>query len=164
MKTLYIIRHAKSSWKYTELQDIERPLKKRGKDDAEMIAEHLRKLNAYPQHFISSPAVRAFETAKIFGKILEVSEKQIETNASIYSASVKELHTIILNTDNEIVSLALFGHEPTLPQLANFLTKQIFEKIPTCGAVAIEFAIEHWNEVKEKSGKVKFFIYPKMLI
>jgi phosphohistidine phosphatase len=164
MKTLYIIRHAKSSWKYTELQDIERPLKKRGKEDAELMAEQLRKLNEHPQHFISSQAVRALDTAKIFSKILEVDVASIEINTSIYNSSTRELHTIVLNTKNDITALALVGHEPTLPQFTTFLTKQVYEKIPTSGIVAIEFAVEHWTEIKEHTGKIKFFIYPKMFV
>jgi phosphohistidine phosphatase len=162
MKTLYIVRHAKSSWKFTDLQDIERPLKRKGKQDAEMMAKHLRKDNIYPEYFLSSPAVRAHETAKIFSKILEYPKNNIEINSSVYNSSVEELHTLILGLDNNFNSTILFGHDPTLCNLAAFLTKQQYEKIPTSGIVAVEFQTDNWNKIQPHNGRVRFFICPKM--
>jgi len=162
MKTLYIVRHAKSSWKNADLKDIERPLKASGKKDAELVAEQLRKDKIHPEYFLSSPAVRAYATAKIFAKILEFPKDKIEINTSVYGSSVEELHTLILGMDNQYHSLMLFGHDPTLCNFVSFLTKQHYEKVPTSGVVAIQFHADNWNEIQPQSGKVKFFIYPKM--
>jgi phosphohistidine phosphatase len=162
MKTLYITRHAKSSWKYPDLQDIERPLKRRGRQGAELIAEQLRKEHILPEHFLSSPAVRAFETAKIFAKILGYPKNKIEVNTSIYGATTEELHTLILGLDNQYSSAILFGHDPALCNFVAFLTRQQYEKIPTSAVIAIEFQANTWNQIQPHSGRVKFFIYPKM--
>jgi phosphohistidine phosphatase len=164
MKTLYITRHAKSSWKHLELKDIERPLKRKGKQDAELIAERLRKDHIHPEYFLSSPAVRAHETAKIFSKILDYPKNKIEINSSIYGATNEELHTLILGIDNQFNSVILFGHDPALCNFVTFLTKQRYEKIPTSGVVAIEFQADNWNQIQPHSGKVQFFIYPKMFV
>lgn len=164
MKTLFLARHAKSSWKYPELQDIERPLKRRGRHDAELIAERLRKEGVRPEYFISSPAVRAYETAKIFAKILDYPKSQIAISSSVYNASVQELHTLILGIDNALQSAIIFGHDPALCHFTAFLTRQHYEKIPTSGVVAIEFQAESWNMIQPHSGKVQFIIYPKMFV
>jgi phosphohistidine phosphatase len=162
MKTLYLTRHAKSSWKDADLKDIERPLKASGRKDAELIAEQLRKDKVHPEYFLSSPAVRAYATAKIFAKFLEFPKDKIDINASIYSSSVEELHTLVLGLDNQYHTAILFGHDPTLCNYVSFLTKQQYEKIPTSGVVAIEFQAEHWRNIEPHSGRVKLFIYPKM--
>ncbi len=162
MKTLYIVRHAKSSWKDAELKDFERPLKRKGVQDAFLIAEKLSELNVAPQHVLSSPAVRAYETAKIFCNTLSFSKENIETNSSIYNAALEELQTILLNIDNKLDAVILFGHDPGLTNFVAYLTKQSYEKIPTSGVVAIQFETDQWNIIKEHSGKITFFIYPKM--
>lgn len=162
MKTLYIVRHAKSSWKDAELKDFERPLKRKGVQDAFLIAEKLSELNIAPQHVLSSPAVRAYETAKIFCNTLSFSKENIETNSSIYNAALEELQTILLNIDNKLNAVMLFGHDPGLTNFVAYLTKQSYEKIPTSGVVAIQFETDQWNKIEEHSGKITFFIYPKM--
>jgi phosphohistidine phosphatase len=162
MKTLYIVRHAKSSWKDAELKDFERPLKRRGVRDAFLIAEKLSELNITPQHVLSSPSVRAYETAKIFCNTLSFSKENIETNSSIYNATLEELQTILLNIDNKLNAVMMFGHDPGLTNFVAYLTKQSYEKIPTSGVVAIQFETDQWNKIEEHSGKIVFFIYPKM--
>ncbi len=162
MKTLYLVRHAKSSWKFTDLQDIDRPLKRKGIQDAFLIAEKLAAQQILPQHFLSSPAVRAFETAKIFSDTLSYAKEKIEINTSVYNATVEELQTLLLNMDNAYNAIMIFGHDPSLTNFVAFLTKQSYEKIPTSGVVAIHFEIDNWNKISEQSGKIDFFIYPKM--
>src|SRR5690606_40905798 len=117
-------------------------------ENAELMAEQLRKEKIKPEHFLSSPAVRAFETAKLFAKILEYPIENIEINTSIYSSSVGELHTLLLCLDNKLSSAILFGHDPTLTNFTGFLTKQVYEKIPTSGIVAIDFSVNHWNMIQ----------------
>jgi phosphohistidine phosphatase len=160
MKTLFIIRHAKSSWKNADLKDIERPLKRSGKEDALMVAERLR--NIMPDCIISSPAVRAYETAKIFAKIIGFQKSKIEINPSVYGSTTEELHTIVLNLNNQYQSVMLFGHDPALCNFVSFLTKQQYEKIPTSGVIAVEFQADGWNKIQPQSGRMRFFIYPKM--
>jgi phosphohistidine phosphatase len=162
MKTLYIVRHAKSSWKFIDLQDIDRPLKRKGTQDAFLIAEKLSEQKIAPQHVLSSPAVRAYETAKIFCNALSFNKENVEINSSIYNAAVEELQTILLNIDNKLNSVMLFGHDPGLTNFVAYLTKQSYEKIPTSGVVSIQFEVDSWNKISEHSGKIDFLIYPKM--
>jgi phosphohistidine phosphatase len=162
MKTLYIVRHAKSSWKFIDLQDIDRPLKRKGIQDAFLISEKLSEQKIAPQHVLSSPAVRAYETAKIFCNALSFNKENVEINSSIYNAAVEELQTLLLNIDNKLNSVMMFGHDPGLTNFVAYLTKQLYEKIPTSGVVAIQFEVDSWNKISEHSGKIEFFIYPKM--
>lgn len=162
MKKLYLIRHAKSSWKFRELRDFERPLKKSGVEDAYIMAEQVKKQITCPQYWISSPAKRALSTAKIFAEILNCPENQINVQKGIYASSVDEMKTLILGLPNETSTAVLFGHEPTLSYTCEFLSKRTFEKVPTSGVVALSFNVEQWEHITENSAHIDFFIYPKM--
>lgn len=162
MKKLYIVRHAKSSWKYRALRDFERPLKKRGFEDAELMAQHLKSKNIKPTHWISSPAKRAFTTAEIFAEVLCKNKEEIEIQVGIYASSLNEIKTLILGLPKDADSAMLFGHEPTLSYLCENLSSRTFEKVPTSGVVALTFDISSWSQIREHRAHVDFFIYPKM--
>ena len=162
MKKLYLVRHAKSSWKYRELRDFERPLKKRGIKDAELISEHLSGKISCPDYWISSPAKRAWETAKIFAKNLKCTEDHIKEQPGIYASSVNEMLTLILSFPDDADEVMLFGHEPTLSYFCEYLSTRTFDKVPTSGVVAFTFDIQNWNQIKANSAHLDFFIYPKM--
>lgn len=164
MKTIYIVRHAKSSWKYRQLRDFERPLKKRGINDAHTMAAHLKEKSIEPDLFISSPAKRALETANIFAETLGFPEDQVQENISIYGASTEELMTVIWGLDDQYQSVMIFGHDPTLTNIATYLTKKPFEKVPTSAVVAIDFEVDAWSKINKTEGNLRFFIYPKMLV
>ena len=95
MKTLYLIRHAKSSWDDTNLDDFERPLNKRGKKDAPNMAKRLKEKGGTPDFMISSPAVRAFDTCKEFAKILGYDKNKIKTDKRLYHADEDQILTVI---------------------------------------------------------------------
>lgn len=162
MKTLYLVRHGKSSWRHRELRDYERPLKKRGVNDAIMISEHLNDKGIKADKFISSPARRALQTATIFAENLKYDVDEIEQNKSIYGSTYSELLTIILGLDDQFKSVMIFGHDPTLANLASHLTTHVFEKISTSGVVAITFDAPKWELIHEGHGHLEFSIYPKM--
>ncbi|MBW8050762.1 MAG: histidine phosphatase family protein [Cytophagales bacterium] len=160
-KTLYIARHAKSSWTDPDLSDFERPLKKRGEKDAPMMGKILASKGVKPELIISSPAKRAITTAHILAKEIKYPIDKIVTNEEIYMASVSDLRDIIEQLNDSLKSVMLVGHNPGFTSLANYLTKHYFDNVPTTGVVAIGFDVSGWNKIKKNSGKVIFFEYPK---
>ena len=119
MKTLYLIRHAKSSWKHPELTDFERPLNKRGRSDAPKMGRLLEKRKIIPDVFISSPAIRAAMTARIIADKLNYPLSDIQYADQIYEANAQELYDIIAGTDDQYSSAMLVGHNPGMTFLAN---------------------------------------------
>ena len=160
MKTLYLIRHAKSSWKDSALDDIERPLNKRGKRDAPFMGEVLKEKVVAPDVVFSSPAKRASKTAQIITELIGYPKKDIIFTEEIYEASSHELLEFINSLDNKYNSVMIFGHNPGFTMLNNFLSKQYIDNIPTCGIVALEFN-NSWKEIEKNSAKMLFFDYPK---
>jgi len=159
VKKLYLIRHAKSSWKDSELSDFERPLSKRGKADAPFMGALLHKKNVKPDLILASPAFRAKKTAEIIAKKLHTTKK-IVFLAEIYEANVSALEKILLELDDENSTVFLFGHNPSL----NIFAQQYVdfeENIPTCGVVEIKFHCKSWNEIHKANARVVSFEYPK---
>ena len=161
MKTLYLVRHAKSSWDFPELADIDRPLGKRGIKNAPEMAERLVARNINPKIMVSSPAVRALETAKVIAGTLGYPEKDIVINTKVYHGNVRELLESVQSVDNTHGSLMLFGHNPGFTAFANLLANEQVENIPTCGIFACHLPVDRWSEVSLGCGKMLFFDYPK---
>ncbi len=161
MKTLYIVRHAKSSWKNIDLPDIDRPLNKRGRRDAPFMGKILKKEGVMPDLIISSPARRACKTAKVIAQNLNYPKSKIQKDDAIYEATPGELIKLINSIPDEYIVVMLVGHNPGLTQLSNLLTGKYIENIPTTGIVEIEFNASSWNEITVNSGKLKSFEYPK---
>ncbi len=163
MKRIYIIRHAKSSWSDLSLDDFDRPLKKRGKEDIKNIAQWLKKEGIKPDKVISSPAKRAVKTLKILETVLNIKKNIINFDKNIYEAHVGYLIKMIEKLDNRYNNVFIIGHNPSLSELSEYFTDTIITNIPTSGVMAIEFEIKKWSEIKNKKGKILFFIYPKKL-
>jgi len=160
MKILYLVRHAKSSWRDSALDDIERPLNKRGKRDAPFMGELLKEKVVNPDVVFSSPAKRASKTAQIIVEQIGYSKKNIIYSEEIYEASSHELVEFIKKIDDKYNSVMVFGHNPGFTMLNNFLSKKYIDNIPTCGIVALEFN-SSWKEIEKNSAKMLFFDYPK---
>jgi phosphohistidine phosphatase len=161
MKTLYIVRHAKSSWDYPELDDMDRPLNNRGKRNAPEMGKRLAKQHIKPGLLVTSPAKRARATAKNIAKEIGISPGEIVRNDLLYHGSISSILEVISTTDDHLDDMMIVGHNPGFTELANYLTGSDIYNIPTCGVVAIEFDVESWNEIGEKTGKLLFFDYPK---
>ncbi len=159
MKKLTIIRHAKSNWDNTSLSDFERPLNKRGERDAPFMGKKLYENGVRAEVIFSSPAKRAKTTAKLFAKELGLSKK-IVYDEKIYEASGATLYEIIKNFDDKYQSIMLFGHNPGLNTLLDFLV-DVYDNIPTCGVIEIEFACQIWSQVSAQNSKLLSFTYPK---
>ncbi len=163
MKRLYILRHAKSDWSDSDLDDFDRGLKKRGKNDIKLISLWLKKHNVKPDFVISSPAKRAKKTLEVLRDILNIKNEIIKFDPNIYEANVKYLVDMLSKLDNRKKEVFLIGHNPSLNDLVEFFSDTIITNIPTSGVIAIEFDIKNWNEIKRKKGNIIFFEYPKKL-
>ncbi len=161
MKYLFLIRHAKSSWSSPELSDIKRPLNERGKNDAPLIGNILKKDSVSPDIIYSSPAARALTTAKIIAKSVGYPAKKIVIKPDIYEASVPDLLRLINSIEEKYNKVMIFGHNPGLSNLSNYLCNSFRNNMPTCGVVQLEFETNNWLEVTENSGSLIKFEYPK---
>ena len=161
MKTLYLIRHSKSSWKYTHLDDIDRPLNKRGKRDAPEMGSRLKSRGIYPDLMISSPANRALTACKVFADILSYPESQIVINDNVYHGSESALLNVVNSIDDQHEVVFLFGHNPGFTGFANSLTHSDLWNIPTTGIFGCNFDVEKWSDVKFGNGVKIFYDYPK---
>src|SRR5262245_32888955 len=112
MKHLILVRHAKSSWKDTELEDHERPLNKRGERDAPFMAKIFRDKNLEPDLIVSSTAVRALDTAKEFARKLDYKKGKILRVAELYLAEADDMLQYVRGIDDEYKTVMLFGHNP----------------------------------------------------
>ncbi|HTE32805.1 MAG TPA: histidine phosphatase family protein [Chryseolinea sp.] len=163
MKTLFIIRHAKSSWDTSNVDDFERPLSARGKRDAPRMGKRLKEKNIFPDLMLSSPAKRAHATSKKFAKILKYPKDAIKTDRDLYHADEETILSVIQRLKDKIDKLMLFGHNPGLTDLVNSLINEEhdIDNIPTCGIVAFEFQADSWSKVTWGQGRLLFFDYPK---
>lgn len=163
MKTLYVIRHAKSSWEDESLSDFDRPLNERGKRDAPVMGKRLRDRGVVPHLLLSSPAKRAFSTAKRIAKALGYPKDKIKTDRRLYHADSEMIVSVLRNIKNKHDVVFMFGHNPGLTDFVNLMMKEraFIDNVPTCGIVAFEFTIEDWKELTRKTGKMLFFDYPK---
>lgn len=162
MKYLNIIRHAKSSWETSDLDDIARPLNTRGKEAIHIIGKFLVQQRIKPDLIISSPAIRAAETAKGIASIIQYDAKNIQTEPVIYFGTSSAIIECIQSLEKQYNDVFLFGHEPVLSSLIYHFTKKTVEKFPTCSVCRIAFNINTWKAVK--SGNCDFLISPKQLI
>jgi len=160
-KTLVLIRHAKSDWGDLMLSDFERPLNHRGEINAPEMAKRLVKRELFPQQFISSPALRAITTAKYFAKELHINPSDIIQKPEIYDALTQSLLSVVNNLDENSDFTALFGHNPALTSLVNYLCNKAIFNIPTCGMALIKFPFDQWKMLSSGTGELVFFDFPK---
>lgn len=160
MKTLYLIRHAKSSWDDSSQSDFDRPLNKRGEHDAPIMAKFLNKNKLKPGLFLSSPATRAITTAHLFAQEFNYPTNKIISDDRIYEAGIRELMTVVSEIDEKIQTVFLFGHNPGLISLTNLLGDKSIPGMPTCAIAGLEFDVSTWVHVQKHSGKIILFDYP----
>lgn len=159
MKTLYLIRHAKSSWKELSLGDFERPLNNRGKKNAPFMGKQWKARGERVDRLISSPAKRAITTARMIASELGIDD--IHLDERIYHASQTTLLQIVNELNNDHDSIALFGHNPGFTNLTEYLSGEDIHNMPTAGMARIDFEIDDWSHVSRDTGKLVWFDYPK---
>ena len=163
MKRLILVRHAKSSWKNPGLKDFTRPLNGRGKQNAPMMGKRLLRSGILPEVVVSSPAKRAWSTARLIASEIHCKEENLIADPEIYEAEVDTLMEIIGNFSGNWQDVMLVGHNPGLSELAGMLTDQTFGNLPTCAICCIEFAVENWSEITHGCGRVYHYDYPKSI-
>lgn len=161
MKTLTIVRHAKSSWDSSSLADSERPLNERGERDAPLMAERLHQAAVRPSLIISSPAVRAWTTAKVIAHEIGYPLEFLQREDDLYLASCDRLLAIISRQDEGFNNMLLVGHNPGLTDLANFLMPGLTGNLPTSGVVSVSLSCDHWDLRGDMERELLFYDYPK---
>jgi phosphohistidine phosphatase len=160
MKTVLILRHAKSSWKDDSLPDRERPLNKRGKEDAPKMGALLRKHQLAPDLVLSSPAQRARSTAEL---VLDESgyEGEVEYREELYSFDAEPYRVALAGVADSIRCVMLVGHNPAMEELVEELTGE-YLPMPTAALAQIELPVEHWSELSSRRrGKLVELWRPK---
>ncbi len=162
MKTLILIRHAKSSWDDPTLPDFDRPLNERGKKDAPKMAKRLADKKINIDAFISSPAKRAKKTAELFIKEFDRDENEIILFPSLYHADVNDFYEAISVADDKFKSIAVFSHNPGITSFANKLVEKAqLDNMPTSSVFAVKADIKNWSDFKDAKKEFWFFDYPK---
>lgn len=163
MKTITLIRHAKSSWKEPMLQDMDRPLNRRGQANAAMMGERLHSIlkKNIPKKIYSSPAVRAEETAHLMSDYLRVSAGAIELIPALYTFNYEELLEWVRGLSRDEGNVLLVCHNPAITELFNLLTLSDLEKIPTCSIAVLELDVVDWHQVGAGMARVKHYDFPK---
>jgi len=165
MKTIVLVRHAKSSWKDPSLDDFDRPLNKRGKRNAPFMGEKLKERRIMPDLILSSPAKRAKKTARAIAEKIGYPKKKIIFDDNMYHSNERYLLELVRNQDDKYETLMLFGHNPDFNNFADILLKKNpVDNIPTTGVYGIRFNVDRWKKVREGKGKSLFFSYPKRYV
>lgn len=159
MKTLLILRHAKSSWDDPDLSDFDRPLNDRGLRTAPFMGELMRRKRLTPSIIVSSPAARASSTAELVKGAAGIATN-IRYDDRIYEASPENLRHVVSEIDNNIDSAMIVGHNPGIEGFIRYLTGQL-EPMPTAALAVISLNIDEWQQVNDGSGTLKGLYRPK---
>ena len=161
MKSVIIIRHAKSSWDNMGVEDFDRPLNDRGKEDAPKMAKRLLERNIAIDAFISSSAKRARKTAALFLKEFGGDKDDIILVPDLYLADPEAFYNAIAQAPAKAQTIALFAHNPGITDFANELTEVRVDDMPTCAIFAVKADIENWSAFRDAEKQYWFFDYPK---
>ncbi len=159
MKTIYIVRHAKSSWKYDNVNDIDRPLKERGINDAHLLSSYLAKKINRPDVFVSSSANRALHTAVIFCENFDYPLSNLQIKRQLYSFSDGYLVKTVKALDDSFGSAIIFSHDHGINTFVNKFGNKPIAHVPTCGVIGISFNEKHWKNIKK--GNTELIEFPK---
>jgi len=164
MKTIYLLRHAKSSWRDPTLEDEYRPLNNRGMRDAPMMGDRFKALGESLDHIVSSPARRARQTADLFAKACGFPRDNIIEDAALYFTGMDSIAALIAGQDDRLQALMLVFHNPDITRLANSIdAANRISNVPTCGLVKLTSDIENWRDWSAANTRFVYFDYPKNL-
>ena len=165
MKTLTVVRHAKSSWGDVSLDDHDRPLNRRGQRVAPLMGDLLASRTGAPDIILSSTALRARTTAGIIAEKLGYPDADIVDEGQIYLASTRRLAQLLREVDESHRSVMIVGHVPGVHELTNGLCRDAdIAHFPTCAISLIELDIDYWGEIDRDTGKLTDFLVPKELL
>lgn len=161
MKTLFLVRHAKSSHALSGQLDIERPLHERGIHDAEMMAQRLLLKKFSFDAFVSSPAKRALTTCHLFAKVFNMQPANIMIEKELYEAGSETFYEVVKNMNDHFSGIALFSHNPGISYFVHSLTDKKIDGMPTCGVFGVEADIDSWKDFEKADKNFLYFDFPK---
>ena len=159
-KSFIFVRHAKSSWDEPHLKDQDRPLNKRGKRDGPFMANYCNKMGLHIDKLISSPAKRAFRTAKFFSQEFQLD---VVKETDLYFGHESDWMYLINSLEETVNLPAFFSHNPTITYFSNKLGNTDLDNVPTCGVVHFESEADSWAKVGENNTKMVNFYFPKLV-
>ncbi len=164
VKTIFIIRHAKSDQSFFG-NDFERPLNDRGKNDAPMMAKRLKHKQPVIDAFISSPAKRAKKTAEFFANEFGKKDGDVILVSPLYQAPAPVFYEVISALSGDLNIIAVFSHNPGITNFINSLIDDMsIDNMPTCGIFAIKADITNWEAFAKAKKEFLFFDYPKLSV
>ncbi len=163
MKTIFLIRHAKSDWGHVGLRDFDRPLSARGLRDAPRMSAFLANRGVKPDILISSAANRAQTTAGYFADAFGIAKNKIDLRRSIYDADAQDIMDLVHELDDNLNTICLFGHNPTFTHFANSFTNDYIDNISTCGIVQIVGNGANWKDFNAQTAQVVEQWFPKQI-
>jgi phosphohistidine phosphatase len=161
MKTIYIVRHAKSSWNMIDIPDEQRPLLEKGKKRTMKVVNYLKENHIKVDYIISSHALRALETAKILAQALKYPIGDIKIDPNIYHADSDAILNQFHDLPDRFDSAMIVGHNPCLTDFVNIYLDSPVENLPTSGVVSFSFDTDHWEKVPVSDRKTNFILFPK---
>lgn len=162
-RELILIRHTKSSWANLNMRDFDRPLKKDRTDDAQNMAKHLKELGLKPDLILCSPALRTKQTVEFFCNKLKYDYNNIVFDMRLYESSAEEYMQVIRETESQIQTLLVVGHNPSITHFANLFLADKIDEVPTTGVVWLELKNDTWEIYSTTPCKLKFLISPKTI-
>ena len=171
MRTLYICRHAKSSWADTGQADFDRPLNERGERNAAFMSRHFAERGEAVDLIISSTAVRALTTARVFADALGAKEvpafdpsatrPQLVLESRLYHPSIPTILSLLNALPTEVHHVMIFGHNPGFTEAVAYFSSEDIGNMPTCGIARIDFPCDDWTMVSRDMGRLAWLDYPK---
>jgi len=162
-KILIIVRHAKSSWSDSTLNDIQRPLNKRGTKDAPKMGKHLAKKKIIPQAIFSSSGLRALTTARLISVELGMKPTEIIVEEGLYTFNSDQLLDVIKTVSDNYEEIMVVGHNPAVTDVTNILSGSEIDNVPTCGVAVLELSVGSWKDIGKNTAELSRFDYPKKL-
>lgn len=160
-RIVYLVRHAKSSWKDASLSDMDRPLNKRGRRNSPDMGRRMLEQGHRPDLFISSPANRALTTARNIARELGVDESGIVTDEELYFSGAEGMQSVLERVDDQYRKVAMFGHNPTMTFFMNQLANTNVYNMPTCAIAIIGFDMASWADLNSTDGVLLGYNFPK---
>lgn len=164
MKTIYLLRHAKSSWADSSLSDKQRPLAKRGLHDAPEMGRRFAERGERVERVLSSPAMRAHTTAKLFCEACGYAADDIVVEPELYFSGSGSIVDLILAQDDRLQSVMLVFHNPDITYFTNSIDYDVsIDNVPTSGLVRFDSDIAQWRDWSPDNSVFTYFDYPKNL-
>jgi phosphohistidine phosphatase len=160
MKTICLIRHAKTSWAHPSVADRERPLDEKGFADAQELGAFLVQQHLVPDIILVSPAQRTYQTATILQESLSIPEKKMCSLEGIYGAGVEDLLALLQEQDNTSHCIFLVGHNPAITMLANYLGELHIPSLHTASACCLDLLTDNWKSITTSEAKIRFEYHP----